>query len=143
MIQKLKHIILGGVLTGVFAMSALVVMTPATANAAACNDRFLTMPTWYTGLTDGSCRMRPIPKTDEGLRNYVLKIALNIIEILLQVAAYAAVGFIIWGGFKYMIAVGEASKVASAKNTVRNAVAGLLIAIAAVVIVNLISRNIR
>lgn len=141
MIQKLKHFILGGVLTGVFAMSALVVMTPATANAA-CNDRFLTMPTWYTGLTDGSCKMRPIPKTNDGLRNYVLKIALNIIEILLQVAAYAAVGFIIWGGFKYMIAVGEASKVASAKNTVRNAIAGLLIAIAAVVIVNLISRNI-
>ncbi|MGK2896504.1 MAG: pilin [Candidatus Saccharimonadales bacterium] len=141
MIQKLKHILLGGVLTGVFAMGTLVVLTPTTVSAA-CNDRFLTMPAWYTGLTDGSCKMKPIPKTNNGLRDYILKIALNLIEILMQLVAYVAVAFLIWGGFLYMTAVGESGKLTNAKNTIRNAIVGLVISIAAVGIVSLISRNI-
>lgn len=144
MMQKIKHFVIGGVLTGMLAMNALVIATPTTAQAAACNNtRLLTFPAWYKGVVRGNtpnCEI--ISPTDAGgVQAFILKIVLNIIEILLQVVAYAAVGFIIWGGIRYMRAVGDSSKLTMAKDTIRNAVIGLVISIASVAIINLVGQN--
>ena len=49
-----------------------------------------------------------------------------------------AVGYIIWAGFQYMIAAGDSSKMAAAKTTIANAIDGLIIAIVASGIVQLV-----
>ena len=95
----------------------------------------LTLPPWYRGLTDDNCNILS-PTEVGGLSPFIWTIALNVIEMLMQVVGYIAVGFLIFGGFKYMTAQGEASKIVQAKDTIRNALIGLLIAIFSVAIVN-------
>ncbi len=68
----------------------------------------------------------------------IVVLALNVLSIAIQVAGYAAVGFVIWGGIRYMLADGESSKIASAKTTILNALVGLLIVLVAIAIVNFV-----
>jgi hypothetical protein len=51
---------------------------------------------------------------------------------------YVSAGFIVYGGYKYIMSGGEAKNVALAKTTITNAVIGLIIAILSTVIVNTI-----
>lgn len=95
----------------------------------------LTLPPWYRGLTDDNCNILS-PTEVGGLSPFIWTIALNVIEMLMQVVGYITIGFLIFGGFKYMTAQGEASKVVQAKDTIRNALIGLIIAIFSVAIVN-------
>jgi type IV secretory pathway VirB2 component (pilin) len=60
---------------------------------------------------------------------------MNIIQWIIITAGYAAVVFIIVGGFMYMTAQGEPSKIAEAKKSITNAIIGLVVALAAVMIV--------
>ena len=116
--------------------------TPVTA-AAACDGRILTIPAWYNGLTTGgNCDLKS-PNDVGGIRNYIWLIALNIVEIILQLVGYIAVGFIIFGGYKYMISAGSPDGMAKARKTITNAVVGLLISVMSVAIVNLVSGAIR
>ena len=55
------------------------------------------------------------------------------------VVAYIVVGFLIKGGYMYMVSTGDPQATAKAKNTIRDALIGLVIAIAAAAIVNVIS----
>lgn len=52
-----------------------------------------------------------------------------------------AVGFIIFGGFQYMLSQGEPERTKGARSTILNALIGLAISLSAVAIVNLIGRN--
>lgn len=104
---------------------------------AACNTKLLTFPTWYDGLVDGSCNIESPALKGPSL--FVRTIALNIVEMILQLVGYISVGFIIYGGFKYMTSAGASDGIAKAKKTITNAIVGLLISIFAVAIVNLIS----
>jgi hypothetical protein len=118
-----------------FAMIAgLVVMTPATTHAA-CNTRFLTFPTWYNGLTDGNCQINS-PEKEGGIQKFILKIALNFLDIMFQAVAYITVGYILWGGFKYVTSFGESSDIVLARQRILNAIIGLVIAMVAAGIVN-------
>ena len=113
------------------------------ANAAACGDSsdasFLGLPPWHRGLTcngDGTVNLaaKPIGQT-------VVIIALNIVDMALRLLSLVAIGFIIFGGFQYMIARGEPGGVAKGKATVTHAVIGLIIGIASSAIVGfLVSR---
>lgn len=129
----------------VFALSvggtATAVMVPATSFAACSNGSFLTLPTWYRGLQNADCSiMSPTgPGGAGGIGPFIWKIVLNIIDIILNLTAYVAVGYIIFGGFKYMLASGSSDGIAKAKSTIMNAVIGLVISIAAIAIVNLIA----
>lgn len=53
-------------------------------------------------------------------------------------AAVVAVAFLIFSGFRYMTAGGDASKVEEAQKGLANALIGLVIAIAAAIIVNFV-----
>ncbi|MEO5499434.1 MAG: hypothetical protein ABIR46_02970 [Candidatus Saccharimonadales bacterium] len=102
----------------------------ATTANAACQQRVLfTFPAWYKGVTDGNCNI----KIDQ--LNDFWVIVMNFIEMLLQVVAYVSVGFIVWGGFKYIKSEGEPAKITEAKSAILNAVIGLVIALMSVAIV--------
>lgn len=111
-------------------------------NAAACGSGsdadFLGLPPWHRGLTcDGDVvdlSAKPIGET-------VVIIALNMVDMALRLLSLVAIGFIIFGGFQYMIARGEPGGVAKGKATVTHAVIGLIIGIASSAIVGfLVSR---
>lgn len=119
--------------------ATLALATPQTTYAA-CNDRLLTLPAWFKGLTvsDSDCSIKD-PTAAGGLSKFIWHIGLNILEALLQIVGYVSVGFIIAGGFKYMTSSGSSDGMAKARTTILNAVVGLGISIFSVAIVNVIS----
>lgn len=99
----------------------------------------LGIPTWYRGLTSGNCEIEwPDGDTEKSFQKFITVIALNVSEMVLRLSGVMAVLFIVFGGFKYMLAQGDSSKVAGAKKTITNAVIGLAISLLSVVIVNTI-----
>jgi hypothetical protein len=62
-------------------------------------------------------------------------IFLAIAEILLRLSGLVAVGFIIYGGIKYILSQGEPDGVQQAQSTIINACIGLVIAIFSTAIV--------
>lgn len=128
----------------VLAMSAVnVSFVPQTASAA-CSSRFLGIPAWYEGLTDGSCNMLDVNSdTVGGLSGLIWTIALNIVEAGLVIVIYVTVFFILYGGFKFLTGGSNPEQTSKARKTIINAVIGLVISMASIAIVNLISGIIK
>ena len=109
---------------------------------AACDSKtILGLRPWYDGLImtgpDGkSCVIEP--QTDEQLPSFVWRIVLNILADLSLIIGYAAIIFVICGGYKYIMSTGEPNKVAASKLIITNALIGLIISVLATVIVNTI-----
>lgn len=121
------------------------IATPVQAADCSGRNTILTLPAWYRGLavSDGnSCRI--ISPTEAGgggqagISSFVWTIVLNIIDAMLQIIGYVAVGFMIYGGFLFLTSAGSPDGAAKARKTILNAAIGLIIAIASVGIVNLI-----
>lgn len=110
-----------------------LIATVPTPAGAACG-QFLTFPTWYEGVIN--CKGK---QTVTDPQKVTLTIIGNVVEIVLQLVGYVSFFFIIYGGFLYMVATGDSSKLAGAKSTILNAVIGLVIAIFAVAAVNFVS----
>ena len=106
---------------------------------AACKTSFFGLPAWYDGLTDEDCDVVRPGGGEDGLSKFIWKIVLNVIEAFLMVVGYVSVAFLIVGGYKYMVATGSPDKIKAAKDTIRNAVIGLVIALGSVAIVNAIA----
>jgi hypothetical protein len=124
----------------------VAVMPTPVANAAPCAitgqpiDDFLSFPPWYRGLdcvTDANGN-QTIEISGGSPADIIFKVALNIIDIVLRLIGIAAVGFIIWGGFQYIISRGEPERTKSAIITIRNAIIGMVIAMVAAVIVSFV-----
>jgi len=141
---------------GVFALvSVLVAAAPiasaapltATSNPDDCSQRFLTFPTWYRGLAivqetapgsgEYQCGIQS-PEKAGGLSAFIWHIVLNVIEIGLQIVGYLTAFFILWGGYQFLISVGNPDVAAKARQTILNAAIGLAISIASIAGVNLI-----
>lgn len=147
--------------TGLMALSLLAVpvVTPLVANAATfgdgsdnplvadddCTAPFLTFPAWYDGLPREGCIIQTpdVDKNGGGLPAFIFRIVLNVIEMALQIVAYAAVGFIIYGGFKYLTSAGSPDRITAGRKIITNAIIGLVISMLSVVIVTLIAGNIK
>lgn len=138
MSQKIRQWIAALLFVTTLGGATFAMATPQTANAA-CGDTLLTFPAWYKGLTDSACNVKAPTGDKKGLSVFIWKIALNIIDMLLQVVGYVSAGFIIRGGFKYMTSIGDPGEMAKAKKIITDAVIGLGIAIFSVAIVNMIS----
>lgn len=130
-------------------MGAVASVVPATTVSAAefkdgdrCTARFLTFPAWYRGLERKNCNIVP-PSSTNGITTFVFTIVLNIIEIGLQLVAYAAVGYTIYGGFKYLTSSGDPSRVTSGRKIITNALVGLVLSFMSIAIVNLVANNLR
>lgn len=101
---------------------------------------FLGFVPWYRGLTEeinGKCEIST-PDGDDGMTKMVVSIILNITADLSLAVGYLATGFIIYGGYLYIMAGGDPGKVAKGKKTLTAAIIGVAIAISASVIMNLI-----
>ena len=110
------------------------------ANAAACGENsdagFLGLPPWHRGL---ACNNDAVDLTAQPIGTIVVIIALNIVDMALRLLSLVAVGFIVFGGFQYMIARGNPGGVAKGKATVTHAVIGLIIGIASSAIVGFLA----
>lgn len=105
-----------------------------TASAACRDTNVLTFPAWHAHLKkDDNCRVQLTKLNDFWV------IVLNVIEMLLQIVVYSALGYIIWSGFKYMKSRGDPTKVANAQQAITDAVIGLIIALSATAIVNVVA----
>lgn len=124
------------ILTLVTMMSLTVAAPMVDTASAACPGQVFTFPTWYHGVTNSKCEIK-IDKLND-----FWVIVMNLIEILLQVVAYVAAGFVVWGGFKYMKSEGDPGKISEAKAAILNAVIGLVIALASVALVAFIQGSI-
>lgn len=112
-----------------------------------CDDSmtfFLGFPTWYKYLElDANCEVVG-PANSDGKFNWPLAagyVGLAAVEILLRLAALFAVGFVIYGGFRYITSQGDPEGAKSARQTIINALVGLVIAIAAASIVAFIGNR--
>lgn len=120
------------------------VMAPAVAIGgtafAACDDSpILGITRWYRGLLDANCNIQNPGNSNTSLSTFITKIALNVIQAGLGIAAYVTIFFIIKGGFNYMTSAGAPDGMASAKKTITNAVIGLVIVLLSAIIVNTIA----
>lgn len=114
-------------------------------NFAACPDTSkFGIPTWYKYLDaqeiNGDCRLL----VDANLTDLdsLLGIGLAAVEILLFFAGIIAVAFIVYGGFRYVLSQGEPENTTTAKNSILNAVIGLVIALLASAIVRFVGNSI-
>lgn len=109
--------------------------------AAACNSTgFFGFPTWYKYLkyddSSGNCEIVNFDVSQIPL------IVLALVEIALRIAALVAVGYIIYGGVQFITGQGEADKSKKARQTIINALIGLVIALLSVGVVTFIGTRI-
>lgn len=95
-----------------------------------------TVSAFEGGLTAG----KEAAGQGEGLSNAQepTELVEQVINIILYAAGILAVGFLIFGGIKYVTSSGDSSKVKAAKDTIMYAVIGLAVTILAYVIVNFV-----
>lgn len=144
-------------------MTLLLVAVPTPVSAASADNcggsssSFLSFPTWYKYLTpefkdpDGpggpkpaSCELT-LPADNQGNPSPLLaapRVLLAVFEILLRISGLVAILAVVYGGVLYVLSQGEPDRTKNAKNTIVNALIGLVIAMSSVAIVNLIGRNI-
>jgi hypothetical protein len=96
-------------------------------------------PTWYQYLNCETVAGHLTPKVV--FPDSIYKILLAVIEIMLRIAALLAVGFVIYGGFRFILSQGEPEQANSARSTVINALIGLVIAVMATAIVSFVFSN--
>ncbi len=111
-----------------------------------CNVGFTFFPRWYD---NGLCENGKIKSpgdfgndTASSLGTWASKLALNIVSMLLVAVGYVSLGFIIFGGFKYMTSGDNSSGIAAAQKTILNAVIGLVLSIMSVALVTFVANAI-
>lgn len=106
-----------------------------------CKNYFLGLPPWYKYLEvhqqvntpDGKVDVACVPQL-HGINDLWL-IGLAAIEILTRLAVLIAIAYVIYAGLKYSESRGNTDKAATAKNTLIDAITGLIIALTATAIV--------
>ncbi len=109
---------------------AAAVPTSLTQFAACDAGSFFGFPTWYACLpkdSDGHPKLTQL--------NDVWLIAFPLLEAGIKVAGYVAVGFIVWGGIRFVKSQGNPGEITAARDTIRDAIIGLVICISSVAIV--------
>lgn len=113
-----------------------------------CDKRFLTIPAWYRGLANGpGCEIKlesagNDPDMGGSLGPAILLISLNVTEMLMHIAFYASIIFLMYGGFKFMINADSPDAATKARKTIINAVIGLIISMMAIGIINLVFNSV-
>jgi hypothetical protein len=98
---------------------------------------FLLFPAWYEYLSCQDVGGQQAPQINS--INDIWLVVAAVIEILLRVAALAAVAFVIYGGVQYIISQGEPDKTSQARATILNALIGLAISVLSAAIVSFIA----
>ena len=130
------------VIIGSFGASVTFPNTSFADDACSNKGKILTLRPWYSGLTNNDCSLKSPGVDTNSQANYIWKIALNIVDDLLQLIGYTTVGYIMYGGFLMMTSSGAPDKAAHGRKTIMSAAIGLVIALASVALVNFISSKI-
>lgn len=140
----MRQKILGFLAAIVVASTGLTVLTPMPVEAEGeeqvdsesnCGTNgFLGLRPWYYGLCEGDSISEP--KSKDEVTVFVWKIVLNILIDLLVIVGYASIGFIIYGGYQFIMSQGDPGKAASGKKTLTSAIVGMIISLSASVLVN-------
>jgi hypothetical protein len=108
--------------------------------AAGCDESssFLGFPTWYRYLDIGEKDGDPCavtgPLNEEGdldWRSAGALVGIAVVEILLRISTIIAVGFVMYGGFRYITSQGEPENTKSARQTIINSLIGLVVSLIA------------
>ncbi len=137
----IKTTLIAGFFMFMVASPVLATVSPTVSSVSAapsCEARVLGIPPWYRGLTNSDCSIKAPSTGEDGLQKFIWTIALNVIEMLLVITAYVAVFFILYGGFQFIVGGSTPESVSKARKTILNAVIGLIIAMSAIAITNLI-----
>ena len=138
-----KTFFIAGFFIFAVASPVMAAVTPQTASAAvggSCEGRLLGIPPWYRGLTNNNppaCDLKT-PNDVGGIANFIWRIVLNGVEMAIVIVAYIAVFFLMYGGFLYLTGGANPSQIEKARKTIMNAVIGLVIAMAAIALNNLV-----
>lgn len=145
----IRRYILGYISALVMLMGIFTAVPLQTASAVnpKCENSFLTFPAWYRGLPsygpNQGCALKGPGdlggNSSTQLSRYIWIIVLNVLEIMLQAVVYIAAGFIIWGGFMYLISSGQSDRITTARKMIQNAIIGMVISLFAVIAVSFIS----
>lgn len=125
-------------------IAPVIVSAAATSeNCAKNSGRILGFPTWYKYLNPTFDATTKECNLDFNLKNPgdVGKVVLAITEILLRIGGIAAVGFVLYGGFSFIVSQGDPQKSVAARRTILNALIGIVIAGIAVFIVQIVATN--
>lgn len=144
--SKLKLLLTLVVVASVFLVAGGVAYAQTPGSSCELPGQKFGIPTWYKYLPGqidpASNKCQPLmdfdPEDTDKLYSF-LGIGIAAIEILLFFAGIIAVGFIIYGGFRYLTSQGEAENTRAAKDTIINALIGLVIAMLATTIVRFIA----
>lgn len=71
----------------------------------------------------------------------LLLIALAVVDMLLRISVLVAIGFVVYGGIRYITSQGEPENTKAARGTIINALIGMAIAIIATVVVSFIGHQ--
>lgn len=82
----------------------------------------------FLGMTSWDCNTKENPDNQDDLVSNVELIIGNILKDIAVIAAYLALGFIVYGGYLYIFSSGDVSKVSAGKKTLTHAFIGLAIA---------------
>lgn len=140
---KIKNWILAVAMVMTVGGPLFVTAVPQTVSAATtCAQSFLIFPVWYRGLTvsDTDCNL-VTPNGLNGnptLSNFIWHVVLNVIEDAMIMVGFITAFFILYGGFQYLTSMGAPEANVKARNTILNAVIGLVISIVAIAFVNFI-----
>ncbi len=145
----LQKICIFGLLTG-----AVLSLVPSTASVyadgnnnqeAPTSENFLGLVPWYDGLLGKNGEIMTVKQDCTGVHGdcatltfFIWTIVFNVLNDLSVIAAYLVIGFIIWGGYQYMLSRGSVDKAMNGKKTITTAVIGLIIVMCANVIFNVI-----
>ncbi|MCL2869191.1 pilin [Candidatus Saccharibacteria bacterium] len=136
---------------GVFSLSPMLASTTLAASSTPpaetsnyvydCNaNSFLTFRAWYAGkLCDKKGNVGIDRKYgSDGLTKFIWTVVLNVVDNIFQLIGYVSVGFLMYGGYLWIFSQGVPESVAKGKKTITNAIVGLVIALFATLIVNVI-----
>lgn len=119
---------------------------PASAANCTKNATFLgILPAWYKYLNvrqvGGNCEI--VLATRDGETDWqktAISIVFALIDMATRLAGLVAVIFVIVGGFTFITSNGQPEKAKNARNTILNALVGVVIAIVAATVVNIVGK---
>lgn len=93
---------------------------------------------FFLGMTSWDCGLGSKPWLEENLKYTVLKIIINVASDLTILASYLALGFVIYGGYRYLLSGGDVGNTAAGKRVLTHALLGLAIVLCSNIIFNAI-----
>lgn len=97
---------------------------------------FLGFRAWFDGLCDKQKNEINLPEGPNQTVTFVWIVAMNVLCDLFVAVGYLSLGFVIYGGYLYIVSQGDPSRAMRGQKTLTSAVIGTVLALLATVIVN-------